>query len=362
LTQVRSGRWGEWLQVAGIVGAAALFAVVLRHAGQVQGQDQKWGVRALPPVQTEWRVSFLALGDINLGRGVGQRILQGDTLFPFAAVVDTLRSYDVVFANLESNISDQNGRTEHPRNNIVFTAPPAAAQALHRAGITVVATANNHALDFGVSALAQTVAYLDSAGVAHAGTGKGDLYRPAIIRVRGVRIAVFAVTDIMNATGEGWKNFVASADTAALLPAVRAVRDSVDAVILSYHGGDEYAGRATRRTRGFVRDVLRGGVDLFIGHHPHVPYGLDAVGGRLAAHSLGNFVFRQPDRYWTRFGFALSAVIVKDTAGTRMEAVRCLPLRADFQPAFLSGGEDAARVLGRIRLLSTVEASEKLAW
>lgn len=309
-------------------------------------------------------MSFLALGDINLGRGVGQRILKGDTLFPFAWVVDTLRSYDVVFANLESNISDQNGRTEHPRNNIVFTAPPAAAQALRRAGITVVATANNHALDFGVSALGQTMAYLDSAGVAHAGTGsrRGELYRPAIIVARGIRVAVFAVTDIMNMTGGGWKEHVACADTAALLPAVRAVRDSVDAVILSYHGGDEYAGKASARTRSFGRDVLGGGVDLFIGHHPHVPYGLDALGGRLAAHSLGNFVFRQPDRYWTRFGFALSAVIVKDSAGTRVEAVRCLPVRADFQPAFLSGGEDAARVLGRIRMLSTVEASEKLAW
>lgn len=357
-------RGGEWVQAAGLVGAALLFASMLRTALPGAGGSPEGALPGPPAKGIPRRISFLALGDINLGRGVGQRILQGDTLFPFASVADTLRSYDVVFANLESNISDQNGRTEHPRNNIVFTAPPAAAEALRRAGITVVATANNHALDFGESALEQTMAYLDSAGVAHAGTGsrRGECYRPAIIEAEGIRLAVFAVTDIMNSTGGEWTKFVASADTALLLPAVRGVRDSVDAVILSYHGGDEYAGRASGRTRAFVRDVLQGGVDLLIGHHPHVPFGLDAFGGRLAAHSLGNFVFRQPDRYWTRFGFALSAVIVKDTAGTRMESVRCLPLRADFQPAFLSGGKDAQRVLGRIRMLSTREASEKLAW
>jgi poly-gamma-glutamate synthesis protein (capsule biosynthesis protein) len=208
------------------------------------------------------------------------------------------------------------------------------------------------------------VAYLDSAGVAHAGTGNGEsgLFRPALVSAGGIRLAVFAVTDIMNATGDSWKKNVAYADTAALLPAVRSVRDSVDAVIVSYHGGEEYSGRATARTRGFVRDVLGGGVDLFIGHHPHVPYGLDAVGNRLGAHSLGNFVFRQPSRYWTRFGFALAATIIKDSTGTHMQQFRCLPLRADFQPSFLAGGDDAARILGRVRLLSTAEASEKITW
>ena len=357
--------WGEgWLSGVGLAGAIILFAAALRIAAPTPAGVPERPALSLSRAKGVHRISFLALGDINLGRGVGQRILQGDTLFPFASVVDTLKSYDVVFANLESNISDQNGRTEHPRNNIVFTAPPAAARALRRAGITVVATANNHALDFGQDARDQTLAYLDSAGIAHAGTGRGreGLYRPAIIAIRGVRLAVFSVTAIMNATGDSWKSLVADADTSALLPAVRAFRDSVDAVILSYHGGAEYAGRATEQTRSFVRDVLRGGVDLFIGHHPHVPYGFDLVGGRLAAHSLGNFVFRQPDRYWTRFGFALSATIVKDSAGTHMEDVRCLPLKADFQPSFLSGGKDATRILGRIRMLSTREALEKIAW
>jgi poly-gamma-glutamate synthesis protein (capsule biosynthesis protein) len=309
-------------------------------------------------------VRFLALGDINLGRRVGQVILKGDTVYPFAHVADTLRGYDMVFANLESNISDQHGRTEHPRYNMIFTAPPAAAQALKRAGVRVVATANNHALDFGVSAKDQTIRYLDSAGVAHCGTsGEGQSpYLPALLRVNGIRLAFFAVTDIMNGRGRGWKDLVARADTGSLLPAIRAVRESSDVVIVSFHGGVEYAPEASERTREFARQVLEGGADIVLGHHPHVPYGIESAGGKVAVHSLGNFVFMQPDRYWTRFSFALSFDIIRDAAGTRIRSLRALPLRAGFQPEFLPPGAEAGIIRDHVVHLSSQDVQEHMTW
>ncbi|MEW6510700.1 MAG: CapA family protein [Bacteroidota bacterium] len=351
-----SERWSGALQLLGL-----LATVVLLVAGLRRGERSPVGTKALA---TTARVSLLALGDINLGRNVGQRILNGDTLYAFALAMDTLRAYDVVFANLESNISDQKGRTEHPHNNIIFTAPPAAAYALRRAGITVVSTANNHALDFGLAAKEQTIAYLDGAGIAHAGTAArgGPLYAPAIVTVRGIRLAFFAVTDVMNSTGNGWHKHVAAADTAELLPAVRRARDSVDVVIVSYHGGQEYGERVTARTDSLSSDLLRGGVGLVLGHHPHVPYGLDAVGSRIAVHSLGNFVFKQPERYWTRYSYALAAVVAKDSGRARIESIRVLPLKADYQPEFLNGGTDAANVRDRVRMMSGKEALERVAW
>jgi poly-gamma-glutamate capsule biosynthesis protein CapA/YwtB (metallophosphatase superfamily) len=346
-----------WLSVVGILAACALIVAELELTAPPT--EQARGVHdAGPPRRPEHVLRFLAVGDINLGRWVGQQILRGDTLFPFERVRDSLAAYDVVFANLESNISDQHGRTEHPRSNIIFTAPPAAAYALRRSGFTFVATANNHALDFGVSARNQTLAYLDSAGILHAGTASRALYAPALMERNGIRFAFFAVTDIMNMTDPGWKRLVAAADTALLLPAVRGIRDSVDVVIVSYHGGDEFAPAVTERTRSFARDVLLGGVDLFLGHHPHVPYGVDRVGKGIAFHSLGNFVFKQPDRYWTRFSFAASMIFRKDSSGTRWEQLRCVPLRADFQPEFLPDGDDARKITERIRTQSAQDFME----
>jgi poly-gamma-glutamate capsule biosynthesis protein CapA/YwtB (metallophosphatase superfamily) len=276
-------------------------------------------------------------------------------------VAGVLREYDVVFGNLESPLSDQGGETVSPRNGMIFTGPPQGAVSLARAGVTVVSTANNHALDYGVAAAAETRRNLDAAGVVHAGTGGADedLFRPAVLELCGVRIAVFACSALMNRSGNGWKRYVAAADTGRLLPAIRAVRDSVDLVIVSYHGGMEYVDVPGRATRHFAGAVLSGGADLFLGHHSHVPQGIATVDGKLAVWSLGNFVFRQPFQEWTQRSFGFAADIVKDSAGTRLEDVRFLPLLAGSQPRFLTHEPEAERVLVRLRNLSSREVVER---
>ena len=355
-------RGERWLRGAGLVAFTLYCVWVLLIEGGNGPAAVPGGPAGVATSLSE--VRFLALGDVNLGRRVGQVILKGDTIYPFARVADTLRGYDLVFANLESNISDQHGRTESPRNNMIFTAPPAAAQALKRGGVRVVATANNHALDFGASARDETIRYLDSAGIAHCGTsGKGQSpYLPALLRVNGIRMAFFAVTDLMNGEGTGWKDLVAQADTGGLLPAIRAVRESSDVVVVSYHGGVEYAPKASERTREFARQVLEGGADIVLGHHPHVPYGIERAGGKVAVHSLGNFVFMQSGRYWTRFSFALSFDIVRDATGTRIRSLRALPLRAGFQPEFLPPGGEAGIIREHVLQLSSQDVQEYMTW
>jgi poly-gamma-glutamate synthesis protein (capsule biosynthesis protein) len=347
---------------AALAGSVVLFFAVLHGGPPAAPLPLAAGRQA--DVGQVTTVRFLAFGDVNLARRLGQRLVEGDTLYPFEGVKDTLSTYDVVFANLESNISEQHGRTEDPKSNVVFTAPPAAARALQRAGITVVSTANNHALDFGLRALRETLAFLDSAGVAHAGTAvdAAALYRPAIVTVRGFRCAFFAVTDIMNGGGDEWKRWVAAADTAQIFPAVRKIRGNVDLVVLSFHGGDEYADVASERTRWFARAALDNGVDIFLGHHPHVPYGIEVRGRGIAVHSLGNFVFKQPGRFWTEHGYALSCTLTRAGGAANVGEIRILPLRAGFQPVFVTERDEFQKVYDRVRTLSQQQAWERLKW
>jgi hypothetical protein len=307
---------------------------------------------------------FLAVGDINLGRAVGQKILEGDTVFPFHAVQDTLAQFDLVFGNLESSLSSQDGETEDPTNNLVFTGPPAGASALSRAGITMVSTANNHALDYGVDAARETGKRLLEAGVVFAGTDadSGRPQKPAIVQRKGIRIALFACTDVMNMEDNRWRRFVAAPDTATLFPLLRVAHASADFVIVSLHGGDEYADRPTARIIDFARSAIDAGADLILGHHPHVPYGIEHYRGRYIVHSLGNFVFYQPSRYWTLRSYGFAADIVKDSSGARIGAFRCLPLRCGLQPVFLSAGAEADSIQERVRTLSSIDVAEGKAW
>ncbi len=338
----------RWLEPCGLVSVMALgVAAVYTH--------DVYPARVARPAEGEPSVArLLAVGDINLGRKVGQEILKGDTTYPFVAVRETLATYDWVFGNLESQLSDQNGETQDPRNNLIFTGPPDGSSALRAAGVTVVSTANNHALDYGVRGLRQTLANLDASGVCHAGTAmdSSDLYRPVVVERGGIRIALLACTDVMNIEDPMWKRHVACADTSLVLPSIRSLRDSVDFIVVSFHGGEEYADFPTARTKQFARQVIAGGADLFLGHHPHVPYGVEEYRGKLIVYSLGNFVFWQPDRFWTQRSFAFAATLVKDAGGTRMSSVRRLPLRSGLQPEFMHDGNDTDIVLERIRNLS----------
>jgi poly-gamma-glutamate synthesis protein (capsule biosynthesis protein) len=258
---------------------------------------------------TEAPIVLVAGGDVNLGRECGQAILSDPRYDPFRFLGPLWGDADLRFVNLESQLSDQKGETQSPRNRLVFTGPPGGAETLAQAGIRVVSTANNHAWDYGRGACFETLDNLARAGVASAGTGRtlGRAYEPVILDVRGRRVAVVAVTHIWNAgpieQHEG-KNYVAWARLNRLKSALERARREADFVLLSYHGGVEYIDAPIDATRRFLDSVVKTGlVDAVIGHHPHVPQGVGFRNGHPVFYSLGNFVFAGHDwAPWTLYG------------------------------------------------------------
>ncbi len=303
---------------------------------------------------------LVAVGDVNLGRAVGKIILAGDTCFPFSRIDHLFENADIVFCNLESPLSDQGGETQSRRSNLVFTGPPAGADALKRAGVTVVSIANNHALDYGVDGFHQTVENLHRAGVNFVGTVDSNSLEPnrAIITVNGLRFAFFAVTDVQNWQNGSWMRYVAKADTSLLFPRIRALRDSVDFIILSYHGGVEYQSIPAKATRSFLHAAIDAGVDLVIGHHPHVLQEIEVYRGRYIAYSLGNFVFYQPQRYWTQRSVALVFQCIKAKGGRQIQLEDVIPLKAGLRPEVLQKRYGEGRkVLDHLSALSKKTAA-----
>ena len=163
-------------------------------------------------------VSLLALGDINLGRTVGQEILKGKIDFPFEKFGSVLARAEVVFANLECPVTDHNGETQSPKSNVIFCAPPDAGATLRRAGITVVSTANNHAFDYGLKGLRETIKFLNRDSNQFAGTvmNAGEEFNPAIILRNGIKFGILAYTQTVN-IHRGWKGLISVFDSARAL-------------------------------------------------------------------------------------------------------------------------------------------------
>jgi poly-gamma-glutamate synthesis protein (capsule biosynthesis protein) len=295
-----------------------------------------------------------AVGDLNLDRRVaGAGLLQGDTLYPFRPLLESLRGADITFGNLESPIADD--ATPVPDSGGVFAAPPLAALALARAGFDIVSTANNHAWDGGQPAAEETMRLLTRAGVRFVGSGFGrDMAeQPVILERRGWRVAFFAVTRAWNPAPytfykHAGANWVAWGDTAWIFPAIRALKASgrADLIVVSVHGGREYADEPPDYHRDLLYGLVDAGADLVLAHHPHVLQPVVWSRGKPIVQSLGNFVFVQSDP-WTR----LSAILRIAVSPDRRMRLSAVPVRVGPQPTLATGAAaDSVRRRLRVRL------------
>jgi poly-gamma-glutamate synthesis protein (capsule biosynthesis protein) len=319
-------------------------------------------------------LTLIAGGDVSFGRLIGQILLREPERELFSTVAPLLKTADIRFCNLESQLSDQRGQTVHPLNNLVFTGPPAGADALARAGFTVVSTANNHAWDYGKKALFETMDNLDRVGVRFVGTGRNrrEAYQPVMLEHNGLRLAMLAVTDIWN-QGSLWthpgREFVAGADFQALEVAIKALRadPTIDFIALSYHGLAEYIDEPMQRTREILRHAIDSGADLVIGHHPHVVQGVEWRRGKPILYSLGNLLMRMNSRVpWTEMGYLARVKLTRGEAPTveacpfRMHGITPLrfvgePSRAAFERRFFGHLAGISKAVGGTTVGATGE-------
>src|SRR6184192_4675378 len=295
-----------------------------------------------------------AVGDLNLDRRVaGAGLLQADTLYPFLVLRDSLAAADITFGNLESPIAPDSSAA--PDSVGVFTAPSAAAAALARAGFDVVSTANNHAWDGGPAAVEETMRRLTRVGVRFVGSGFGrDMAeQPVILERRGWRVAFFALTRAWNPApytfhSHAGSRYVAWGDTGRIYPAIREVKASgrADLVVVSMHGGTEYADAPPKHMQELARGVVDAGADLVLAHHPHVLQPVVWYKHKPIVQSLGNFVFFQDDP-WTRLSAILRVVVIPD----RRMRLSAIPIRVGPQPTLATGAAaDSVRRRLRVRL------------
>ena len=189
-------------------------------------------------------VRLALAGDTMLGRLVSERVAADGPASLFAPeVVEVTRDADLFVLNLECCISERGGRWAAPGKPFCFRAPPEATETLRLLGVDCVTLANNHALDYGSVALADTLEHLAGAGIAvvGAGTNEASARRSAVLERDGFRLAVLGVSDHPAAFAAGAdRPGTAFADLAHGVPEwlVHAVADAdADAVVVSPHWG-----------------------------------------------------------------------------------------------------------------------------
>jgi poly-gamma-glutamate capsule biosynthesis protein CapA/YwtB (metallophosphatase superfamily) len=109
-----------------------------------------------------------------------------------------MRDSDVAYGHLEGIIHDYAGPELYPAAEggwVWMRTPSYAAEELRWAGLDLVSTASNHALDYSYGGLFSTWQALGAAGIAHAGTGRtlDSARAPAFVERDGVRVGLVSM-------------------------------------------------------------------------------------------------------------------------------------------------------------------------
>jgi poly-gamma-glutamate synthesis protein (capsule biosynthesis protein) len=198
--------------------------------------------------------------------------------------------------NLETSITARG--TAQPKE-YRFRTSPAALRALSAAGVDVVTMANNHAVDYGPVGLTDTLAARRASPIPVVGIGSNaaDAYAPAILTVKGQRIAVLGASQLMDwtlqhfAAGSRTPGVAGARPVDQLVRAVRAARTKADVVVVYLHWGTERKGCPDAVQQQAARALSAAGADVVVGAHPHVTQGAGWLGATYVDYSLGNFVW-----------------------------------------------------------------------
>jgi len=266
----------------------------------------------------------------------------------FAPIAPYLSDADCTIVNLETRLA---GASRGYQGYPAFNTPDDLAPALRGAGVDALGTANNHSLDMGWDGVVRTLDVLDRNGLRHAGTARSQTERdsPRILNVAGIKVGLLNYTDYLNGiplpSGRPYAvNVLLMGAVASDI--VRARQAGAELVVAFVHWGSEYQRYPSSSQTAAASNMIDLGVDLIVGHHPHVVQPIVRVRGRTGregyvAYSLGNFVSDQRSRYRDS-GLVVWADVVRDSGGTRVTGLRYLPT---YVQKTWSGGRTRFRVL-----------------
>ncbi len=285
------------------------FPVVCGNLGQFTFTDAIFYLRKLifgtisRPYEENYQVELLdpccpitltVFGDLMYS---GELMNAGD---PYSNVEKSLFQSEIVFANLEFPIDTRFPESAFPRFN---GSSEYFDKVVAPLGINVMNIANNHSLDRGIEGLRSTYSFLSDHGI-HC-VGFGENRRFTIISVDEAEIAVSGFTFGTNGATVNSEsglnvaelNTIDHAETplSIIIPIVKLMSEEASVVVLSLHWGLEFESKPTEIQVEIARKLCDEGVDLIIGHHPHVLQPLEVYKNNrgttsLIIYSIGNWI------------------------------------------------------------------------
>lgn len=246
-----------------------------------------------------------AMGKSDKGRTYGFK-------YSYDHVKDIIAGADVSFINQETLMcGDGYELSYYP----TFNSPQDLGYDLTELGFDVVNIANNHMLDQSGAGLEKTIGFWKEQPVLMIGgyESEEDYNTPRYLEKNGLKIAFLSYTYGTNGftIGNGYNAWIPylyksaknlEIDTEAIKKQTAAAKAEADVLIVSVHWGEEGAFKPNNSQKECAQLFADCGVDVIVGHHPHVIQPVEWLEGSdgnktLCVYSLGNFMAEQAYDY-----------------------------------------------------------------
>lgn len=216
----------------------------------------------------------------------------------FAKISEVLQNADITSGNMEFPIAPP-----FIQDGLIFNCPPEILPALKKAGFNLLNIANNHLMDQNYSGMRSTLNYLDNEKIKYIGVNhtQEKTRSGIILNPNGLRIGFISYTGLTNngfppRHSKLYLNFVY--DIRKVITDIKNIRPKCDFLIMQVHTGKEYSIKPLKYDKKYFKLFINSGVDLIIGHHPHVLQPAEKIISKdnrecFIFYSLGNFIANQ---------------------------------------------------------------------
>ena len=264
--------------------------------------------------EKENKVSLIMAGDALIHSSVYDDAYE-DGKYNFDKMLSLIKpivkEHDLAFYNQETILGGTSlGLSSYP----AFNSPQEVGEAFTSAGFNLVSLANNHTLDIGKKGVISANNYWKTKkDVLTSGSynTKKERDNIKIKETNGIKYTLLSYTTTTNGIKPSNDYYVNVYDEQQVKKDIDMVKDKVDLLLVSMHWGTEYSKEITKEQEDIAKYLSSLGVNIIIGHHPHVIEPIDYINDTLVIYSLGNFISGQEglDR---RIGMMVSVDIEKN--------------------------------------------------
>lgn len=285
-------------------------------------------------------ITIAAIGDLLIHSRVYDDAWNGEN-YDFNPMLEPVAKYleqpTITMANQESIMGGEEiGLSNYPQ----FNSPFELGDNLKEVGIDIVTMANNHTLDRGEQAIHNAIEHYEKIDMMYTGSFKSEADKDKLRVIEteeGISVAFLSYTYGTNGIPipNGKDYLVNMIDRKVIEKEVNKARNLADVTIVSYHFGQEYQRTPNQEQKELAQFTADLGVDVIIGHHPHVLQPMEWLEGKdgnqvLVAYSLGNFLSGQYELY-RRIGGILEFKVSKQDSNIKVHSPSFLPTFVSFE-------------------------------